>query len=268
MASPSGSTGSCANSDWVSSSRDDGSADISVEARSAPSALRAPLLASLLNREFYSVTCRHPHRRDARKDNEDRDSSAPAMAGRGRASAEFGYSCRNRRQTMERAPCAARWRMSCRLPRYTDRRTAVSRANETASQTGPTGLLSVPPPGPAMPVTAMLDVHAQAFQRSFRHGAHHRLAHGPLGLDQPGRHAEERHLERVVIADHAAGEHLRAARNLGQPLTDEAPSARLGDADVQTFCSAPREHQRGQIVIPLPIYELSPRARLSISAPS
>ena len=81
-----------------------------------------------------------------------------------------------------------------------DRRATVSASVTHREPNGATGFVSVPPPGPAIPVTATERSTPNARDRALRHRARDRLAHGSLRLDQCRGHAEQRNLERVVVA--------------------------------------------------------------------
>ena len=102
--------------------------------------------------------------------------------------------CRNGRAgaagTMNNAVWTARARISGRLPRKIVPLGVDSPRPATVMHTVPTGFSGVPPPGPAMPVTADADIHRQALAHTLRHGLRHRLAHGTVPLQQLLRHTE------------------------------------------------------------------------------
>src|SRR5438093_1534558 len=73
--------------------------------------------------------------------------------GRGEGGHQAGASSRRSRSS---DACALRRRISSRSPGNTRRTARVSVWTRAASHTVPTGFSGVPPPGPAIPVTAML----------------------------------------------------------------------------------------------------------------
>ena len=210
LARPARPAGRCAplNSACVSPLREEGSWDISVDAMSAPSALRPaaaagsvvpPGVRSRSTSSAYSpltlrlsVTCDL-----AWFESQPEDNSSPVprmrrqsgrMEGRGRrvsGSADGGPAAAS-------AACAARARMLWRSPGIWIRRVAAASPSASANHTVPTGLASLPPPGPAIPVTATAEVHAQPL------GARPAPSRGPpprlrrrLALDQRRVDAEQ-----------------------------------------------------------------------------
>lgn len=65
------------------------------------------------------------------------------------------------------------------------------------------------------------DVGVRAQQRFLGHGPGHRVGHGAMGLDQPGRHAEHLRLGRVGVGDETAVHHIRRAGDFRQQRADE-----------------------------------------------
>ena len=104
-------------------------------------------------------------------------------------------------------------------------------ASATASHTVPTGLSGLPPPGPAMPVTATARSTPSAPL------APSAIARATASLTAPSRreqrrvHAEERALELVRVGDDPTDEDVGASGDLGEPPADQPAGARLRGGD-------------------------------------
>ena len=126
----------------------------------------------------------------------------------------------------------------------------------------PTGFASVPPPGPAMPVTATARSTPSARTAPRGHRARDRLAHGAVGSRSATRiHAQQRGLELVGVADRR--------RPRRRPSCPESPSAapppvhpcRIPPSPMRRPSAARAlEHERRQIVVALAVGVARPRA--------
>ena len=97
--------------------------------------------------------------------------------------------------------------------------------------TRPTGFSGVPPPGPAIPVTADSERRAGALANSVRERERHFGADRAFGFDQFRGHAHHAGFQFVAVADHAAEEIGRAAGNICEPLGDHPARAAFGGGD-------------------------------------
>ena len=68
---------------------------------------------------------------------------------------------------------------------------AACRCHARPNHTSPTGFSTLPPPGPATPVTDTSDVGVRTLQRARGHLLRHRFADRADRADQLGRHAEK-----------------------------------------------------------------------------
>ena len=137
------------------------------------------------------------------------------------------------RRTRCIATVVARSRTSARPPgRLTERVSALAAVAARRSATpGPTGFSSLPPPGPATPVTP---TPTSAPRRARAPSASARATSAetaPCALDQLSRHARLGDLHLVRVRDDPAVEVLRGAGRLGQPRRQQAARARLGGGD-------------------------------------
>lgn len=141
------------------------------------------------------------------------------------------------------ATVVERSRISDRLPGRRRVRVSVRpSAAFTLKQTVPTGLSSVPPPGPAMPVIATA-VSAPKRCSARGHGLGHRLRHRAVRLDQRRVDAEHLRFRLVRIGHHPAGHVVRRSGPIGQPRRQQSRGARLRRRD-----PVPGEKLRDQIV--------------------
>ncbi len=143
-----------------------------------------------------------------------------ATASRRRRSISSTIWVENRR-TRSRSPGRRSWRCS----------TSPSPGPATARWTVPTGLASLPPPGPATPVIPT----AQSLPRARRTPSAIARATGsetaPCSAIISGRHAHQLCLQRVAVGDGGAQEVVAAAGHGGDPLREEAAGARLGGGE-------------------------------------
>ena len=100
-------------------------------------------------------------------------------------------------------------------------------------KTVPTGFSGVPPPGPAMPVTASAKSEPNFSRAPRAISRRHRLAHRAVLRQSFRAHTEEFFLRRIRIAHHAARKNCRRARHVRHPLRDAA--ARAGFRQRQGF---------------------------------
>ena len=80
------------------------------------------------------------------------------------------------------------------------RTSVVPSASFTQKHTVPTGLSSVPPPGPAIPVIATAVSAANRFNAPSRHRLGHGFGHRPVGIDQRGVDSEKSDLASLAYA--------------------------------------------------------------------
>ena len=100
-------------------------------------------------------------------------------------------------------------------------------------KTVPTGFSGVPPPGPAMPVTASAKSEPNFSRAPSGHFARHRLAHRAVLRQSFCAHTKEFFLRRIRVAHHAARKNRRRTRHIRHPLRDAA--ARAGFRQRQGF---------------------------------
>ena len=95
-------------------------------------------------------------------------------------------------------------------------------------KTVPTGFSFVPPPGPAMPVTAMAKSAPSLPARAFGHFARHRFAHRAVRRQRFGANAEKFLLRFVAVSHEPAQKNRRRARHIRHAMRDAAAGAGFG----------------------------------------
>jgi hypothetical protein len=116
---------------------------------------------------------------------------------------------------------------------FSFRSTTVPNAPASAIKTVPTGFSGVPPPGPAMPVTAIAKSDAEFFPRALGHFARDGFAHRAVLAQSFRANAEKFFLHVIRVTHHAAEKNRRRARHIRHAVRDK--SARAGFRQRESF---------------------------------
>ena len=126
--------------------------------------------------------------------------------------------------------------------------------------TVPTGFSGVPPVGPATPV--MPRPHsAPSRPAPVAIASATGSAHGAVGGQQLGRHAQQCLLEVVGVGDHATQEDVAGAGDGDELARHQTPGARLGHRQAQASLPHEGEHDRGQGIVVTPVQVGAGRVR-------